>query len=39
MLVEATGDYLSAQVDAGAEALMLFDNWAGLLSSSSSAAG
>jgi uroporphyrinogen decarboxylase len=32
MLAEATGDYLSVQVDAGAEALMLFDGWAGLLS-------
>jgi uroporphyrinogen decarboxylase len=31
MLAEATGDYLSAQADAGAEALMLFDSWAGLL--------
>jgi uroporphyrinogen decarboxylase len=31
MLVEATADYLSAQADAGAEALMLFDSWAGLL--------
>ncbi len=34
MLVEATGDYLTAQADAGAEALMLFDSWAGLLSPS-----
>ncbi len=31
MLVEATADYLVAQVEAGAEALMLFDSWAGLL--------
>jgi uroporphyrinogen decarboxylase len=33
-LVEATTDYLLAQADAGAEALMLFDSWAGLLSPS-----
>jgi uroporphyrinogen decarboxylase len=32
LLVEATGDYLTAQADAGAEVLMLFDSWAGLLS-------
>ena len=31
MLVEATADYLVAQAEAGAEALMLFDSWAGLL--------
>jgi len=31
MLVDATADYLVAQVEAGAEALMLFDSWAGLL--------
>ena len=31
MLVEATADYLLAQAEAGAEALMLFDSWAGLL--------
>jgi uroporphyrinogen decarboxylase len=31
-LEEATIDYLSAQAAAGAEALMLFDSWAGVLS-------
>jgi uroporphyrinogen decarboxylase len=31
MLVEATAEYLVAQAEAGAEALMLFDSWAGLL--------
>jgi uroporphyrinogen decarboxylase len=31
-LVDATILYLSAQVEAGAEALMLFDSWAGVLS-------
>jgi uroporphyrinogen decarboxylase len=31
-LTEATVGYLSAQVEAGAEALMLFDSWAGVLS-------
>ena len=30
-LTEATAEYLLAQVRAGAEALMLFDSWAGLL--------
>jgi uroporphyrinogen decarboxylase len=30
-LTEATAEYLLAQVQAGAEALMLFDSWAGLL--------
>jgi uroporphyrinogen decarboxylase len=31
LLTEATIDYLSAQIEAGAEAVMLFDTWAGLL--------
>jgi uroporphyrinogen decarboxylase len=34
LLTEATVEYLSAQVAAGAEALMLFDSWAGVLSPS-----
>ncbi|MDO9712097.1 uroporphyrinogen decarboxylase [Paracraurococcus lichenis] len=33
-LVQATTDYLLAQAAAGAEALMLFDSWAGMLSPS-----
>ncbi|HQT76171.1 MAG TPA: uroporphyrinogen decarboxylase [Rhodopila sp.] len=33
VLTDATVTYLSAQVDAGAEVLMLFDSWAGVLSS------
>jgi uroporphyrinogen decarboxylase len=32
MLVDATAEYLLAQAAAGAEALMLFDSWAGALS-------
>ncbi len=32
LLVQSTTDYLSAQVAAGAEAVMLFDTWAGMLS-------
>ncbi|NBC34202.1 MAG: uroporphyrinogen decarboxylase, partial [Alphaproteobacteria bacterium] len=31
-LVDATGDYLVRQVEAGAEVLQLFDSWAGVLS-------
>ena len=31
-LVDATADYLCGQVEAGAEALQLFDSWAGVLS-------
>jgi uroporphyrinogen decarboxylase len=30
-LTEATISYLAAQIDAGAEAIMLFDTWAGIL--------
>lgn len=31
-LAEAIGDYLSAQIAAGADAIQLFDSWAGVLS-------
>lgn len=31
LLVDATVTYLAAQIDAGAEAVMLFDTWAGIL--------
>lgn len=34
VLTDATIDYLLAQVEAGAEVLMLFDSWSGLLSPS-----
>lgn len=31
LLVEATTDYLSAQIDAGADAIQIFDSWIGAL--------
>lgn len=31
LLTKATGDYLIAQIDAGAEAVQIFDSWAGVL--------
>ncbi len=34
ILADATVSYLSAQIEAGAEAVMLFDSWAGVLSPS-----
>jgi len=34
LLIESTVTYLSAQAEAGAEALMLFDSWAGVLAPS-----
>jgi uroporphyrinogen decarboxylase len=34
LLTEATVDYLALQIEAGAEAVMLFDSWAGVLSPS-----
>ena len=33
LLTDATIDYLSAQIEAGAEVVMLFDSWAGALAS------
>ena len=33
-LADAVGDYLAAQVEAGADAIQLFDSWAGVLSPS-----
>src|SRR2546430_11079522 len=35
LLTEATTDYLSAQIAAGAEAVQLFDSWAGILAETS----
>ncbi len=34
LLTEATASFLSAQIEAGAQAVMLFDSWAGVLSPS-----
>jgi len=34
ILTESTIDYLAAQIEAGAEVVMLFDSWAGILSPS-----
>lgn len=31
LLIESTTEYLAAQIEAGAEAVMLFDSWAGVL--------
>ena len=31
LLIETTTEYLAAQIEAGAEAVMLFDSWAGVL--------
>lgn len=34
MLVKATADYLNMQIEAGVDAIQIFDTWAGMLSSS-----
>ena len=31
LLIESTSDYLSAQIDAGADVVQIFDSWAGVL--------